>query len=119
MLLTPKMKYEYLKKRFNIAPLIGVHEFEVRCEFCGKRIIGEVNISRSGNPNTITLYDGMFHHKDGNAQNNSKDNILVLCNKCRKHFQYWGMMQRYLKKIGRKQEDLPDCSNVPSIRFPA
>ena len=119
MLPTPKMKYAYLKERFNLNPVVGSQEFEVECEFCRKKINGEGNISRTGNPNTVTLYDGMFHHKDGNAHNNSKDNIQVLCSKCRKHFQYWGMVQRYLKNIGRKQEDLPDCSEVPSVHFQA
>jgi hypothetical protein len=34
---------------------------------------------------------------------NAVDNIMVLCNNCRKYFQYREMVQRYLEKIGRKQ----------------
>jgi len=118
MLLTPKMKYDYLKKRFSINPMIGKQEFKVRCEFCEKDIVVEANISRSGNPSGLMLLKGIFHHKDGNAENNSYDNIQVLCGNCRKHFQYWGMVQRYLKKISRTQEDLPDCSGIPSLYYP-
>jgi len=118
MLLNNKMKYEYLKERFNLVPTIGIQKLELACEFCGKRITGEAKISKTGNPGLVTLFDGMFHHKDGNAHNNSRDNIEVLCYQCRKHLQYWGMVQRYLKKIERNQEDLPDCSGVPGVYIP-
>ena len=118
MALTPKRKYEYLKERFNLKlkPIRGIQEFEVNCEFCSKRVSCKAGLTKTGNASNITL-DGTFHHKDGDAYNNTQDNILVLCRNCRKHFQYWGMVQRYLKKIGRRIEDLPDCTRTPAIFY--
>jgi len=115
MLLNPRMKYEYLSARFGLTPRRGIQEFEIMCEFCEKKITGEVKISKTGNPSSLSLHNVMFHHKDGDAENNSHDNIQVLCYQCRKHFQYWGMVQRYLEKAKKKPEDLPDCSKVPKV----
>lgn len=114
-LLNPKMKYEYLKERFNLESPKGESEFEVACEFCQRKILGKAKLFGTGNPESISLDKGMFHHKDGNSQNNSHNNIQILCHQCRKHFQYLGKVQRYLQKIGRKVEDLPDCTKVPDV----
>lgn len=112
------MKYEYLHNRFNLTDLKkGTHKSEVGCEFCRKRIACKIKISGTENPSVVSL-GGIFHHNDGNAQNNSHSNIQILCYDCRKHFQYWGIVQRYLAKVERKLGDLPDCSDVPPVYHP-
>ena len=115
-LLTPKMKYDYLKERFNLNLPIGRQTFKVECEFCQTEVTGKLNITKTGNVGELSLHNGMFHHKDGSAVNNDKENTLVLCNDCRKHFQYFGMVQRWLKENNCTLKDLPDCSGVPAIR---
>jgi len=116
-LLTERMKANYILEHFGLPLNRGHQEFKIPCEYCGRKITYEATISKDGNPYATSIIDGTFHHLDGDSENNSHENLLLVCIPCRKHFQYWGMVQRYIKKIGKRIEDLPDCNGVPSITY--
>ena len=114
ILLDERMKANYILERFHLDLERGRHEFNIACEYCGRKIIYKATISKAGKPYATSIVDGMFHHLDGDSDNNSPDNLLLVCSRCRKIFQYWGIVQRYLKETEKKIEDLPDCTGVPS-----
>ena len=106
-------KYLHLKEKFGLDFPLGSHSFEVVCEFCGRRLSGAVRISKNNTAWQISLNGGEFHHRDGNTQNNSVENVQILCYTCHKRFHDWGVICRWLKKIGKTVHDLPDASNLP------
>jgi hypothetical protein len=97
-----------LEKRFQV----GRNSFEAKCEFCRKNICGKIRISKNNKAWELMVDSGQFHHKDGNPQNNTLSNIWLLCDVCHKRLHDWGVIQRWLEKINKTPEDLPDCTSL-------
>jgi len=100
-------KYLYLKEKFGLNFPLGNHSFEVNCEFCGKKLRGNVTISKNNTAWQISLDRGEFHHKDGNTKNNDVENVQILCYTCHKRLHNWRTICKWLKKIGKTVQDLP------------
>ena len=106
-------KYQYLKQKFDLGELpLGKHEFPILCEFCQRKVTCAVQIGRNGR--CVYLW-ALIHHKDGNKENNDPSNFQLSCYECHKRFHDWGIIQRWLKKIGKKVEDLPDSTNLKAM----
>ena len=107
-----KAKQTYLEQRLKLRFSQGENSFEAPCQFCGKKLKGKLTISRFGSASNIHIDNGTFHHQDGNHKNNNPENLILLCYTCHKRFHDWGVIQRWLRKMGKTVSDLPDCSQL-------
>jgi len=104
-----KLKYIYLHTKFEVKDLDCV--FEVNCEYCNRKIKGEITFWKTGNVAKL-IHDGAFHHKDGDKTNNHIDNIILLCWTCHKRLHQLGVILRWLKKIGKTIDSIPNAINL-------
>lgn len=101
-------KEDYLKGRFNLKTEYGSYEADVPCEICEKKLGLKYRISRKRNIYEIKV-NGEFHH-------DTKEELHLLCYECHKRIHDWGLIQRWLKKMGKTVEDLPDAIGLSAIR---
>jgi len=96
-----------LKKRYKLEEVYGIYEIIAHCELCEKKMPMTYRISKS-----LSCYEikvpGEFHH-DG------KRELHLYCRKCHKRIHDWGVIQRWLMKIGKTVDDLPDASKTNAM----
>jgi len=90
----------------------GRNDFTELCDLCGKELEGWFLISKNGIAYKYK-FSGEFHHKDGDKNNNDPGNFMFLCERCHKRLHDWGMVKRWLRKIGKSVEDLPKADLNP------
>ena len=67
-----------LRNRFGIKIKAGC--FKVHCQNCEREIVGSYSIRKKGGVKLVV--NGLFHHVDQNRENNTFENILLLCEQC-------------------------------------
>lgn len=96
-----------LKERYKLEEVHGAYEIITHCEMCEKKMPMTYRISKSLNCYGIKV-PGEFHH-DG------KRELHLYCRNCHKRIHSWGVIQRWLMKIGKKVNDLPDASKTKAM----
>lgn len=115
-MLTPKDKYVYLQKIYGFNFTSGRHKFEVKCSLCHRTLYGDVYITRNGRAQELSIFDGNFHHDDGDANNDSFENIVLVCLQCHRRLHQLGEVLKWLKEINKKVEDFPNAIKLEAIR---
>jgi len=110
----PKDRYSILKRKLNLDLPAGKHKITVECELCKTKLSVHVEVYRTGNGQVLGS-DMVLHHIDGDKENNNPENIMILCETCHRMLHNWGEIQRWLDKIGKKVEDLPDCRKLKPL----
>lgn len=101
-------KGEYLKNKLKLKMEYGSYEVDFPCELCSKLLHLNYRISKKHNVSRIKV-KGEFHH-------DAKDKLHLLCYECHKRIHDWGLIQRWLKKIGKTVDDLPNAIELSTIR---
>jgi len=102
-------KHECLKKRYRLEQVYGNYETITHCEICEEELPTSYRISKSLNFWGLKV-PGEFHH-DENQE------LHLYCYTCHKRIHDWGLIQRWLMKIGKTVDDLPDASKTsPMMR---
>jgi len=91
MVLHERDKVQLLLERFQ--PEDIMKDFDVHCEKCRKKIHVKVYKGKRGGL-IVWLWDGIFHHKDGNRSNDFCDNIELVCYRCH------NLIHRIVKRLG-------------------
>jgi len=103
-------KLKYLEKQ-GLKFHTGFNQFETACEFCGKKLQGSLRVSKNGRAYQVSCRGGEFHH-------DAQGNLHLYCYECHKRIHDWGVIQRWLNKIGKTVDDLPDASKLrPMMKF--
>ena len=110
----PKDRYQILKAKLNLNLSPGVHRINLKCELCSTSLYVDVKVYRTGYGQTLRG-SVVIHHIDGDRNNNDPSNIMLLCDKCHRMLHLLGEIQRWLDKIGKKIEDLPDCRKLKPL----
>lgn len=100
-------KETYLKRRYKLEKVYGKYEIITHCEMCEKEMPLTYRISKYLVCYGIAV-SGEFHH-DGKG---GKGELHLYCYTCHKRIHGWGVIQRWLKKIGKNIDDLPDASKT-------
>jgi len=100
-------KYLYLKK-IGLKFTVGVNTFVCSCELCGSKLKGSLRVSKKGIGYNVVC-NGEFHHDE-------KGELHLYCRTCHKRIHDWGVIQRWLKKIGKTVDDLPDASKLKPMK---
>jgi len=100
-------KYLYLKK-IGLKFTEGFNVFVGSCELCGAKLKGSLIVSKNGIGYNVKC-EGEFHH-DENGE------LHLYCRTCHKRIHDWGVIQRWLKRIGKTVDDLPDASRLKPMR---
>ena len=95
----------------------GKNDYQVTCDFCEKKLVGSLRISKNNNPYEISIEGAEFHHMDGNPKNDLENNVDLFCYKCHKIIHLWGIIQRWLDKTGKKVENLPDAKKLKPMMY--
>jgi|GEM_PF-610793 len=103
--MTTKAKFEYIKQRHGEIPP-GVRTIFLECEYCKKKLPVVVEVNEKGKFK-ILHSKGHFHHKDGNPENNSVENLQFLCEKCHKMVHLWWKLKDWLDETNKTVFDLP------------
>jgi hypothetical protein len=111
--LLARAKSEYIKMRYGEFEK-GNHNITLKCEFCGKEFSIEITVSRSGKIYLPSYIDGAFHEWERDYR---PESLQFLCSNCHRRIHEWGLIQRWLVKIGKKVSDLPDARKLKSIRW--
>ena len=98
-----------LRKRYKLEEVYGKYETITHCEICEKKLPASYRISKN-----MVFWElkvpGEFHH-------DNKNELHLYCYNCHKRIHDWGLIQRWLKKIGKTVDDLPDASETsPMMR---
>jgi len=96
-----------LRKRYKLAEVYGSYEIVTHCEICEEELPTSYRISKYLNFWGLSV-PGEFHH-DG------KGELHLYCHTCHKRIHDWGQIQRWLMKIGKSVDDLPDSSETKSM----
>ena len=96
---------------------MGKNNFVAHCDFCNKKLIGSMHISKNNLPYSVRVKDAEFHHMDGNPENDVVENMSLYCHKCHKTVHLWGIIQRWLEKTGKKVEDLADSRKLKPMTY--
>jgi len=104
------IKYAYLKSRHKLRDVSQV--IESSCEICNKNIEVKLRFSCYGK-GSVERAKGHFHHK---KKENKYDNLQLVCFTCHKRLHDLGLIQRWLKKIGKRFDELPDCTNLKPMK---
>jgi len=100
-------KHQYMVEKVHLKFQQGLNEFVALCEFCNCKLEGSLRLSRFGNAYAITT-GGEFHH-------DAEGKLHLYCRLCHKRIHDWGVIQRWLKKVGKTVDDLPDASKLQPI----
>ena len=100
-------KETYLRSHYKISEVYGRYEIITHCEVCEKEMPMTYRISKNLNCYEIKV-PGEFHH-DG------KSELHLYCLTCHRRIHDWGQIQRWLMKIGKTVDDLPDASKTKSM----
>ena len=114
-----KQRYEFIKKHYPRYkyPISKTTMVNVKCEFCEEKSKVYVTLTKNDEPSRFVADDIKFHHKDGNSKNNDAKNIQLLCSVCHRRFYEWGGIRKWLKKIGKTKDNLPDVDLKEPIRI--
>ena len=98
-------KREYLTKVYDIKfpPKIKTNHI-VNCELCGTKLI--LNVSGL---TSLSVSKGEFHHDQNGV-------LHLYCYYCHRRIHDWGTIQRWLEKIDKTVEALPDSIGTKSMR---
>ena len=110
----PRERYRILKEKLHLTLPPGRHTITIKCELCSEPLTVELEVYRTGNGKTIRG-SVVIHHIDGDRDNNDPSNIMLLCDRCHRMLHLLGEIQRWLDKIGKKIEDLPDCRKLKPL----
>lgn len=102
-----QQKHQYLLSR-GLKLSKGINKFELTCEICESMLTGQLTISKYGRAYGISVA-GEFHH-------DAERKMHLLCDECHNRIHDWGVIQRWLKKIGKRVEDLPDATGLQPMR---
>lgn len=100
-----KQKLDCLIKKHGTEPKEGENEIEEKCELSNHKILVRFVISKYGNPYNFRTEGGQFHH-------DQNEELHLLCTECHKRLHDFGIIQRWLDRIKKKVEDLPDCRKL-------
>jgi len=112
--MTPRDRYEILRNKLNLNLPPGKHTINIKCELCSKSLYVDVKVYRTGNGQTLRG-SVVIHHIDGDRDNNDVNNIMLLCETCHRMLHELGVIQRWLDRIGKKIDELPDCRNLKPL----
>lgn len=101
-------KYVFLQNRYKLKFEKGQNKFSIPCEFCNKTLEGSLRVSKKGFPYEISCPKAQFHHDENRT-------LHFLCYECHKRIYEWGVIQRWLKKIGKTIDEIPDASKLQAI----
>lgn len=102
-----KQKHEYLLGK-GLEFEAGVNKFVFNCELCNNPLKCSLHISKKGLAWGITAGIGEFHH-------DAKGKLHLYCRDCHIKLHDWGVLQRWLKRINKKPEELPDCIELKAV----
>ncbi len=112
--MTPKKRFDLIRMKYGLNLSPGEHTIQVACEMCRVDLNAEIRVYRTGN-GTILKSEFVLHHADGNKENNDPNNIMILCEKCHRMLHLLGEIQRWMDKIGKTYDELPDCRGLKPL----
>ncbi len=99
-----KEKMDYLTRVWGIEFVPKKkHNYDIKCELCERKIFLEISGTTIVRP-----HKAEYHHDQNRV-------LHLYCYECHKRIHDWGVIQKWLKKINKTVDDLPDSIGLNPI----